>query len=296
MKAKTLLLFISFVSAPAAYSFGQVDCSTSTKLVCQYPVSATILATTTFGPNSSEVAVARGPSLTTASTINSAIAAQLTQLPIPSASIGIVTLKEKGSDVGVPFDNLGPILTDRPDTVGKGHLFVGFSYQHFNFNSIDGVSLGSLSSTFSFSQPSPSNASATQTFYASASNNVGFTLDQFVGIATYGIGRTTDLSVVVPFNSVNLNVTSSNFQVFEYDSALKTYANESPAAGTAASTSGAASLARPRRAARCMSENGAIGVPVASVTRRVSVIRAAAVGKSPRQMAAVASASRLIGS
>ncbi len=234
MKSKALLLLILFACAPTVYSFGQVDCSTSTKLICEFPVSAEVLGVHTVGtPFVNNVQQIAGP-------INASIAAQLTQLPIPSATVGTVFIQQKGSDVPVSFENLGPILTDRPDTVGKGHIFIGFSYQHFNFNAFDGQNLGTFPVGFTFSQASPFNANDLQTFYGAESNNVGFKLNQYVGVLTYGITKTTDISVIVPFNSVSLSVTSSAFQAYVYDAVSKTYTNESPAAGTTITASGSA--------------------------------------------------------
>ena len=134
MKAKALLLFVSFACAPTVCVFGQIDCSTSTKLVCELPITSANL--TPVGTSQASLAAQNA-----SSSINASIGTQLTQLPIPSAAVGVVSLRAKGSEIGVPFENLGPILTDRPDTVGRGRLFAGFSYQHFNFNAIDGVGL-----------------------------------------------------------------------------------------------------------------------------------------------------------
>ncbi len=230
MKAKALLLFISFACAPASYSFGQVNCGTaSTKLACEFPVSAQALAFNTVGagfiPNTQVPAAA----------IDSSIATQLTQLPVPSASVGVVSLRTKGSDVPTPYDNLGPILTDRPDTVGKGHLFLGYSYQHFNFNSIDGANLGSLNIGLSFSQPSPFNPIDTQTYYGSETGDIGFKLDQLVGVLTVGLAKTADISIVVPYNRVTLSVKSSDFVAFYYDAVSKTYINLNPPTGSTSS-------------------------------------------------------------
>jgi len=234
VKAKALLLFISFACAPTVYSFGQVDCTTSTKLICEFPVSAEVLGVNTIGaPFVNHVQQIAGP-------INASIAAQLTQLPIPSATVGTVFIQQKGSDVPVAFENLGPVLTDRPDTVGKRHIFIGFSYQHFNFNAFDGQNLATLPVAFQIQQASPFNPNDLQTFYGAESNNVGFKLDQYVGVLTYGLTRTTDISVVVPFNSVKLAVTSSAFQAYVYDPVSNTYTNQSPAAGTTITTSGSA--------------------------------------------------------
>ena len=89
-------------------------------------------------------------------------------------------------------------------------------------------------------RPSPFNANDLQTFYGAENNNVGFKLNQYVGVLTYGITKTTDISVIVPFNSVTLAVTSSGFQAYVYDSVSNTYTNQSPTAGTTVTASGSA--------------------------------------------------------
>lgn len=225
MKAKALLLFVSFACASTACSFGQVDCSTSKKLVCEFPVSATTLAANTVGNANGGTVFALAEAASRP--FDASIATQLTQLPVPSAAIGTVYFRQPGKDAPVSFENLGPVLTDRPDTVGKHHLFVGFSYQHFNFNSLDGVSMGSLPAGYTFSQTTTSGD--TQTFWGTETNNVSFKLDQYIGVLTYGFTKKTDISVVVPFNSVSLGAIANNFQSYEYDSASQTYQNSSPA-------------------------------------------------------------------
>jgi hypothetical protein len=244
VKLKSLLLCISFACAPTVNAFGQLNCNTSNKLVCQFPVSAQVLASNVVGGyqngNNPAYTEAFNAALKAAGPINESIAAQLTQLPIPSATVGVVSLRRKGHEGGIPFDNLGPILTDRPDTVGKGHLFFGFSYQHFNFNAVDGVDLAALPVGFNFKQNVTTDGNAYRQFYGSGISDVGFQLNQFVALLTYGITRTTDLSVIVPINDVSLKVTSSGFKAYLYDSAKNAYANVTPAQGNVV-TSGSAS-------------------------------------------------------
>ena len=240
MKAKALLLFVLFACASTACSFGQVNCASSKDLVCEFPVSATTLAANTVGNASGSFGTVFQLAETASRPFNASIATQLTQLPISSSSVGTVYIHKKGSDAPVPFDNLGPILTDRPDTVGRRNFFLGFSYQHFNFNSLDGVSMGALPAGFTFSQQSSTNPSDIQTFYGTESNNVTFKLDQYVGVLTFGLAKKTDVSVVVPINSVSLAATANNFQAYVYDSVTQTYTNLSPAASTHVNFTGTA--------------------------------------------------------
>jgi hypothetical protein len=119
---------------------------------------------------------------------------------------------------------------------------VGFSYQHFNFNALEGISLGALPIAFTYSATiqTPQGTPDLQTYYGSMANNVRFQLDQYVGIATVGITRTTDVSVIVPVNSVTLSVVSSNFAAVTYDSLKNTYTPVGPPKGTTVATSGSA--------------------------------------------------------
>jgi hypothetical protein len=224
VKAKTLLLFVPFVFGPAICAVGQVNCTTSNKLVCELPTTSTTVAAAAIG-----AAQAQGNPIIVAlsASINSSIGTQLTQLPIPSASVGTVSLQQAGNPFGVPFDNLGPVLTDRPDTVGKKRVFVGFNYQRFNFNALNGIDLGKFPVGYVITQTNATNTD-TQTLYGSESADINFHLDQYVGILTYGLTRTTDVSVVVPFSNVSLAVTTSNFQTYVYDSSANQYSNESP--------------------------------------------------------------------
>ena len=238
VKAKTLLLFILVACTPTASLLGQIDCTKSSKLACEFPISAVTLEQDTVGAaNSNQSVNAKTAVNAAANAINGSIATQLTQLPVPSATVGTVTVKSKDNPLGVAFDNLGPILTDRPDTVGRRNYFVGFSFQHFNFNAIDGVATAAIPVGFSYSQANPFNSNDLQTFYGSDSNSVAFTLDQTVGVFTYGVTKTTDISVVVPYNSVNLTVSSSKFQAFVYDQVLGTYSTIStPTSGVPPNT------------------------------------------------------------
>jgi hypothetical protein len=224
VKAKTLLLFVPFVFGPAIGAVGQVNCTTSNKLVCELPTTSTTVAAAAIGAaqaQSNPIIVALSAS------INSSIGTQLTQLPIPSASVGTVSLQQAGNPFGVPFDNLGPVLTDRPDTVGKRRVFVGFNYQRFNFNALNGIDLGKFPIGYVITQANSTNTD-TQTLYGSESADINFHLDQYVGILTYGLTRTTDVSVVVPFSNVSLAVTTSNFQTYVYDTNANQYSDESP--------------------------------------------------------------------
>lgn len=253
MKAKMLLLSAAFALTPLLS--GQVNCTSYTQfdthfqpvlnvsqgpLVCQYPFNATALAQTYFGGNITQIEknptteaifiglVAAGGAVT--APFNASIASQLAQLPMPSAAVGTVTLKSSPTDVGSPYDNLGPILADRPDTLPKHGLFLSFAYQHFNFTEIDGIGLGSVSlAAVLHNTPTPSNyngntgtinctanPSLCGDFYVGLRTNINMNLNQYIALLTYGLTHSTDISVAVPINSVTVKTTSSQYNAFFY--------------------------------------------------------------------------------
>ena len=257
VKANLLLLCVAFASTPLLSA--QINCASYIKqgtgsqtfqtnvtqgpLVCQYPFNATALAQTYFGgnfaqlpPSQQATANAIFTGLVSAGTtatapFNSSIASQLAQLPMPSAAVGTVTLRLSPNDPGTPFNNLGPILTDRPDTVPKHQYFLSFAYQHFNFTQINGLSFGALSLATKVPCTPVPNANPTGTcdanngmpyptgfgdFYAGLQSSVSFQLDQYIGLFTYGLTRTMDVSVAVPVNSVSVSATSSQYSAFLY--------------------------------------------------------------------------------
>lgn len=245
MKARALVLLVSSICAPTIYAHGQITCTTDTQnLACVLPTSAAVLAASAVAQTQSQAAqdAAIAAARKVSNAVNSSIGTQLTQLPIPSGSVGVVSIQKAGYPLGVPYENLGPILTDRPDTVGKHRIFAGFSYQHFNFNAIDGISLGNLQVGFQNPQivQIGNQPPDLQEVSSSESIKVRFQLDQYVGLATYGLTSTTDISIAVPYSNVSLSALSSNFKAYLYDSNSLQYQNVSLPAGTTISSSGTA--------------------------------------------------------
>ncbi len=231
VKVKIALLCVAFASASLLSA--QVNCptastTTSAPMVCQYPYSGSVLALIYYGGNLPadpqndpvyQTLYAAGSR--TATPINASIATQLAQLPMPSAAAGTVTLKLPGSDIGTPFNNLGPILTDRPDTFPRRKFFLSFAYQHFNFTEIDGLQLSNF--VLGAQVPNVTLANNSGTFYGSLQSKVGLQMDQYIGLLTYGLTKSTDITVAVPVNDVTMNVTSSNYQGYFYATATSTY-------------------------------------------------------------------------
>ena len=207
MKRRTFtLLLLTALSSSCALA--QINCAIgsadASKLVCQIPFSAGLLNNfSALGANGTTT-----PSAGAAATLfNSAIATQVSQLPLASASAGTVLVYKNG--VPETFNNLGPILADRASTIGKGKVFIGFTGSQFVFTDINGKSLSSLPFSF-FSNAYNSGGTLLSTTYTAESAKLNFRVEQFVGVVTVGVSKRIDLSVIVPVERISMGATSIN--------------------------------------------------------------------------------------
>jgi hypothetical protein len=193
MARKSILIVLVFFTSFCAYA--QNFCATSTTLVCLLPFS------TNAGQGQTNPSPQSIAALQKAASFNGPIAAQLSQLPAATSAPIATTVVIKGDEV--PFGNLGPVLLDRPDSVGTGTLVLGFSFQHFDFNHLDGIPDGSLPFVF---QQAGSGQFPTQ--YLAQTEQVTLHLNQYIALATVGLPHKTDFSIIVPFAQVSIGATS----------------------------------------------------------------------------------------
>jgi Putative MetA-pathway of phenol degradation len=169
--------------------------------------------------------------------INEAVGIQVSQLPIASPSSGITFVYDPSLKTFAPSaeESLGPILGERASTIGRRKVYVAFSFQYFNFNSIDGQNTGKLSSVFQhevFPPPPPPSfitACANQTGmtgtkyegnpcfvrdFIQTTNNIDLTVHQYTMYATYGLTGHLDFSIEVPFLNVSIKA-NSNAQIVQ---------------------------------------------------------------------------------
>src|ERR1700683_4612165 len=90
------------------------------------------------------------------------IGRQANLLPLASPSSGVVLVYDPTLKTLVTgTDSLGPILGERAETVGRHRLFIGFSYQFFNFNKLDGVNLLNFPTVLTHTDDNRDNSTAT---------------------------------------------------------------------------------------------------------------------------------------
>lgn len=168
--------------------------------------------------------------LATFAPINEAVGIQVSQLPLASPSSSIIFVYDPSLKTFAPSteESLGPILGDRAGTIGKGKLFLGFSYQYFNFSTIDGKDMSNIPTVLQHQpfQPLPqrgilacqNQTGLTGTQYAGdpcfvrdfiqTFNNIDLTANQYTIYMTYGITNRLDFSAAIPILNVQMTVTS----------------------------------------------------------------------------------------
>ena len=179
------------VSAFAQQPCPGFDPSHNTNLACE-------LATVTSLSNVKNTAAT---SSTGVAPLSATLAAQLSQLPIATAVSGSgLTFSKSLGVFTASNDSLGTILTQRGDTIGRHRWFLSFTYQRFGFGSIDGIRLKDLP-TGTEAQFGSSNVA----IFTTGETRVDMRVDQFAGLATFGLRDNLDLAIVVPFSKVTLS-------------------------------------------------------------------------------------------
>jgi hypothetical protein len=148
-------------------------------------------------------------------TVSTAIATQLAVLPIVSPSSGFTYKYDKETGAFVrTTTSFGPIFAERAETIGRGKLMMGSSYQRFRFDSLDGISLHSVPAVFSH-VPDTGPGNVPEPYEAdviASTNNINVNMDQTMLFGTVGITNRLDVSIAVPIVSVRMGA-SSNDQI-----------------------------------------------------------------------------------
>jgi hypothetical protein len=174
------------------------------------------------------------------SRFNTTVAQVLGQLPLAAPVSGFVLGFDK--KLGIPVEEsqtLGSVLTERGNTVGRHKLFLGFTYQRFVFQTIDGTKLSNLPSVFQFGTVTGTNAQGhpfTIDEFGASHNSVSANLSQYTGIIAFGLTDRIDISLTVPVERVSLSAGNGNLQQAFVTTDLTTGAVTSSAGAPSTST------------------------------------------------------------
>lgn len=131
---------------------------------------------------------------------------QLVTVPPPSPSAGF--LFEFDPSTGVfrrSSESFGPILTERADTVGAGRFTVGFAFQRYHFQTIEGLDLAQVPAVFTHDN---AQLLGGRQDVVTTVNSIDASVSQYTTYLTIGVTDRFDVSVAVKFLSNDLKVRS----------------------------------------------------------------------------------------
>lgn len=134
---------------------------------------------------------------------NTTLGRVIGELPVAVPVSGFALTLDKSTGVYMVSSDLGGVLTERGSTLGKNKLFLGFTYQHFSFDEIDGTNLTKIQTVSAITyNGSPA--------FLSSTNKLSASIDQYTAIAAFGISDRMDLSITLPIDNVSLSGTATN--------------------------------------------------------------------------------------
>jgi hypothetical protein len=139
--------------------------------------------------------------------VNIALTSQLAAIPLPSPASGFTYRFDPSTGTFQRSTrSFGPILTDRGETIGKGRLAFGFSYQFFSFDHLDGVPLVSVPAVFTHDN---FQLGGGRSDVIATINTITADVSQFSGALTYGVTDRVDISLAVPVVRTRLSLLSN---------------------------------------------------------------------------------------
>lgn len=200
---RRISLLVSVVGCITTMAVAQQVCpgfnkNNNTNLACEL---ATVTRTTSapvsvLDPTTGKVTQSLGGS--SLASLSPTLATQLSELPIATAVSGSgLTFSKSLGIVTANTDSLGSILTQRGETIGRHKFYVAVNYQRFKFDSIDGVSMKDMP-TWSVQGFTGFSTVAQQ------DTRIDLRVDQFTGLATFGLTSRIDAVFIVPYSKVTL--------------------------------------------------------------------------------------------
>lgn len=139
--------------------------------------------------------------------VNTALGTQIANLPFASPGSGFIY--NFSSAAGVyqrSSDSFGPILTERAETIGRNKLFIGFSYQYFSFDNVDGINLHKFPGVL---QHEHETGALYEQDSITTLADIDLKINQFTAVATYGITDRLDISAAIPLVNAHFGLVSS---------------------------------------------------------------------------------------
>ncbi len=135
--------------------------------------------------------------------VNASVATALSVIPLASPASGVILKTDPATGAALPVNStLGPIFTERAETIGRHKFYIGVSHQDFHFTSLNGQSLNSIRLLDQGGYPSSIAFTAGgQALKATASSfdmGMDVRLSQDIALLTFGVTNRFDMSVGLP--------------------------------------------------------------------------------------------------
>lgn len=151
-------------------------------------------------------------SATIINSLNNFIGTSVSSFPLSSTVAGLTFDFSSGRPVSTST-SLGPIFSERAQTLGSGLFNIGFNFTYMNFTKIRGLSTDDL--RLSFTHQDVGNPgmgdSANEFDYIDMYLNMELNASILAFYFTYGVTDRLDISVAVPLVNVNLKATPQAF-------------------------------------------------------------------------------------
>src|SRR5580692_102815 len=154
--------------------------------------------------------------------INAEIGVQLSQVPLASPVSGFIF----ANGVMQEATSFGPVLADRAETLGRRRIFVGASYEYFDFDKADSVNLKSFGAVFQHelepticatipATPCKNGEPIYTNDIVGTQNRIDIKVHQVTLVGTYGLSDKLDVSIALPIVDVRVGM-SSNATIYNF--------------------------------------------------------------------------------
>ena len=140
------------------------------------------------------------------SQFGTALTSQIVSLPLPPPASGFTYQFDPALGVFTrTTTSFGPILSERADTIGARRVAIGFAFQRLSFDSIEGVDLSAVPAVFTHDS---AELRGGREDVVTTTNTIDATVSRSAAFISYGVTNNLDVSVVLPYVTTDIVVTS----------------------------------------------------------------------------------------
>ena len=140
------------------------------------------------------------------SQFGTALTGQIVSLPLPPPASGFTYKLDPALGVFTRTStSFGPIMSERHETIGGHRVSFGFAHQRLSFDTIEGLDLGRVPAVFTHDHAEQLGG---REDVITTVNAIDATVTRSATFFSYGITNALDVSVVVPYITADIVVTS----------------------------------------------------------------------------------------